>query len=205
MSSDVFDFYRDYLSVKGFRPPRDEASFESRNDKKFFYKLYFLLIDKKESKQKRKVFLNYVNSKHSFDYNPINLLMNFETFYDEYKRNTFENELEYLNFINNSFKFIKKFINETGMSPDTYFNVGNPPIALKHYKEGLVDEAIIAYGCDIIKLRKKPWFKIYVNDLKNKLTSIKKRVQYSSDLYKLIENNFNDIFEHEFISKTFSK
>jgi hypothetical protein len=86
-----------------------------------------------------------------------------------------------------------------------YFNTGSPPLALKHYKEDYVDEAIVAYGCDFKILKKKTWFKLYVGELKGKLPLLKTRIQYSVKIKNMMQSNFNELFNGVFISPLFPK
>jgi hypothetical protein len=204
---EVFKFYADYLATQGYRRPKTPDSFLKRNDKKFFYKLFHQLkADNNEQKKGRSAFLHFVFTNMPEYYTCIEMVTRFEAIYEKYKKQTYTNDLAYLKRLYDSFQYIKKYMEDVSMSdPRHYFDMGNPPLAIKHYKEGFVDDAIVIFGCDIKALKKKPWFTIYVGELKNKLPNLKTRLQYSPKVKKLIQDAFNKLYEGEFVSPLYPK
>lgn len=203
----VFRFFSDYFATRGYRRPKSAEMLDKRNDKKFFYKLYQFLVDgEKENSRGRKAFLQYVYFHEQDKYNSVDLVTHFEELYASYKSHSYSNEMAYLARIYNSFKFIDKFCEQSGITDaKSYFEIGSPPIALKHYKEGKVDEAIVCFGCDVDVLKKKIWFKIYVGELKRKLGMIKTRIKYSPKIISMLQDNFDLLYCGEYESPLFRK
>jgi len=89
--------------------------------------------------------------------------------------------------IEKSFMFLAEYCLMNNIVYKDLF-IGSPPLILRKWKEGYVDEHVVVYLYDFNKIKKKTWYRIYCGKLANSQKKISESINNSVYLTSLMED-----------------
>lgn len=188
-----FEVYKQYLiqiankESRPFRLPKTNISLLERTDQSFFFVLMKKLTSKGiKNKKQIAVFMEsarkYLPTFHISD-----VVDNFESIWENYKAVKEDSVDEAKIKIKKAFEYLKEYSIINGIESYEDLLKGSPPVLLKLWKRGSVDERVLVSLFDFETVKRKPWYRIYCGDLVPKLKRINNEIKNSVDLVSLIE------------------
>lgn len=186
-----FQVYKQYLvqvAIKEGRPfalPKTTDSFEKRTDKSFFYVLTKKLNNDGVKINRLSQFMETACDKLSY-FHITDVINNYDEIYEIFKNkkeNTIEEERKSLKI---AFDFLKEYVIIKGVTLED-LKIGSPPVLLKLWKQGRLNDIIIVALLDFNKIKKKSWYRIYCGKIIPKLKTIESRLQNDVELNSFIE------------------
>lgn len=203
----VFNLYKQYLVQLAFkegRPismPKTTTSLMIRTDIKFFYALSRKLQDK-SLKNKKQVSVFMETARKSLTYFYIsNVVTEFEDIYEKYKLVKEDSTREIVIKIKKAFAFLKEYCIINSINSYEGLLKGSPPIILKLWKSGKIDERVLVSLFDFESVKKKPWYRIYCVDLASKITSVHSEIRKNGDVFSVMESELVKFKESFLINK----
>jgi len=195
----AFKMYLIYLKVKGkylneFCGKGSVQSFSRRRDKTMFYRLTVYLMKSGISTESNWEDFFIANSKffgHLYLYELVSKVA-----VDNYRkyRKKQGTVKKYINTLKKELTEIENFVIIHNMKWNEFLNVGTPPIIIKLYKKGKIDDAIVVASGIVSSLKRNKFYKFYVPELiKNEgvitdrlklLTFVKDRISYLGEKYE---------------------
>jgi hypothetical protein len=191
----LFHVYKQYLvqiaSKEGrpFRLPTSITSLEKRTDAPFFYVLKDKLIKHgiKKYSDITRFFELAVKQLHTFHITDI--IDNFNDLYEVYNKTKNDNTLEAKkNKIKKAFAFLTEYAIIKDINTYEDLLKGSPPILLKLWKQGKLDDRMIVTLIDFDKIKKKVWYRIYCGEIASKINRLKDEIGANVELVSTIEN-----------------
>jgi len=205
MTDDQFAFtiYKQYLvqlaSLEGrpFSLPKTNVTMLERSDSHFFYALTKKLKDKAITNTKQITVFMETARKTETDFHISDVVKNFQVIWDKYKLIKEDTTKETKNKIKKAFEFLTEYciINDINRYEDLL--KGSPPVLLKLWKRGSVDERVLISLFDFDKIKRKPWYRVYCGDLVPRIGRISKQIGNNVELSSFIEGElvkFKEIF-----------
>jgi hypothetical protein len=204
MASNItFDLYKSYLvkvaekEGRPFRLPKTTKTLEGRSDYSFFVVLGKKLNDKDITTRKKidkflEVACNILESFHISD-----VVDSFERVQEEYKSIKEDTPRDTEKKIKVAFDKLINYCIINSVKDEQELLKGSPPIIMKLWKEGKLDERVLVSVFDIRKIKRKPWFRAYCGDLASRFSKLEKSINSNVHLSSFIEGElvrFKTIF-----------
>lgn len=189
----IFDVYKSYLikiaqrEGRPFRLPKNTKSLEERQDSSFFVVLSKKLKEKHINEKKRIEKFIEVSEKKLEVFHITTLVTNFDDLYESYKEFKEDNFIETKRKIKIAFDMLINYCIINNIESEEELIKGNPPLILKIWKEGKLDERVLVTIYDLGKLKTKPWFRVYCGELASKYVKLEKSIKNNVDLSSFIE------------------
>jgi hypothetical protein len=182
----VFTVYRFYLTQlaeregRYFKIPKAFKTLEDRNDFSSFCVLAGKLQTNGITEHAALATFMECASTCMPHFYIINILTEFDTLLLNFK--AFKRiEVTRVDRIKKAFDSLKEYAILNNMKSMDEFKKGEPPILLKLWKGGHIDEATLVFLLDFESLKKKTWYIAYCGNLAGKVSKIKKDI--NSDVY----------------------
>lgn len=195
MSSDkyLFCIYKQYLIFvankqgRGFTLPKNDFTFQQRNDHRFFKVLGGKFKEKRVPLKKINIFFE-VAGEVLLDTHISDVVDSFDEIYAKYKSIKEDTVTETKRNIKKGFDNIVSYCIIKEITDYEVLLRGSPPPILRLWKEGKINEKVLLSLYDISKVSKKPWFMIYGGDLSRKAKKIIKDINKDVHLNSYIES-----------------
>lgn len=188
------DVYQEYLKERRNvvdHPIRigSKEALQKRNDRRFFKALYRKLIDHGIKKKDLRTFMK-ANRKRLKNGFLVQNLLDSEciSYYNKYKKRDFKQE--YLLNLQKQCRFIDEYIYDNDMTLKEYFQNGEIPQAVKHWKNDKIDELFLVIGGSLKGIKNNRLLRMYTGEkIFDKISIIKNRINESEEIKKVIRKN----------------
>jgi hypothetical protein len=190
----TFELYKQYLvqiatkEGRPFRLPKNVSALDKRTDASFFYALQKKLEQNGVSdKRKIQLFMETACKKLSV-FHISDILDGFEEVFNTFKNTKEDGLKEKKEKILKAFVYLKEYSIINNINTYEDLTKGSPPILLKLWKQGKLDDRVIVTLIDFNMMKKKPWYRIYCGALIPKIKNISDEIRNNVHLVSLIES-----------------
>lgn len=199
----LFESYKQYLikiaekEGRPFRLPKNTKTLENRSDYSFFIVFSDKLRSKKIFEQKRIAMFLEVAYKQLQSFHISDIVQSFDELYEAFKNYKEDTDLEVKRKIKLAFDNLIEYCMINKVSREDQLYEGSPPLILKLWKQGHLEERVLVMLYDLNKVKQKTWFRVYCGDLASRYSKVKKNINSNVHLFSFIESEtvrFKTIF-----------
>lgn len=203
--NNVLELYKNYLIQKAtqegrpFRLPKNSNTLVDRKDYKLFLGLLKRLTDSEVEYRSYKHFMRAAREHLQGEFYISSILEYYDVIYKEFSESKEDQSwCNLIKKIKNSFKKLEEYVIINNIRTVEEMNIGNPPIILKMWKEGKVEDIVLVYMLNLDALKRKSWFKVYCSGLYQNINKLKSMIAYNPEIKEclIIEmETLNDIMK----------
>jgi hypothetical protein len=200
----LFESYKQYLvkiaekEGRPFRLPKNLNSLEGRSDSSFFYVFSDKLRSKNIFEQRRIAVFLEVAYRQLQNFHITDIVQSFDELYEAFKNYKEDTQVEVQRKIKKAFDNLIEYCIINKVSSEGQLFEGSPPLILKLWKQGKLDERVLVMIYDLNKVKSKTWFRVYCGDLASRFNKVKKNINSNVHLSSFIEGElvkFKTIFK----------